>query len=224
MKISKIRLPKYSHKQEFWNSLTHFVGILFSLAITITFVIYNIKYQIPFRVTYPFYIYTLTMFIVFFVSTFYHSTPLNTKKRAICRIIDHSDIFLFVAGTYTPIVLLAISNRAITISLLVIEWVFALIGVLITALWFNHKSISVIGYIIYLLAGWALIFVYPFNQCLPFDVFLFVLLGGVVYTVGAIIYAIGKKIIWFHTLFHVFILVAAVLQYIGIWYIFASLF
>ena len=220
MKLSKIKFPGYTHKQELWNSLTHFVGILFSIAITITFMVFNIKHNIPFSVTYPFYIYTFTMFVVFFVSSFYHSSPLNTKMRAVLRIIDHSDIFLFVAGTYTPIVLLANNNFGITTGLLVVEWVFAFVGVLITALWFNHKSVSVIGYIIYLLGGWALMFVYPFNQCLPFNVFLFTLLGGIIYTLGAITYGIGKKIIWFHTLFHVFILLGAVLQFIGIWFIF----
>ena len=215
--------PKYTHNQEILNSLTHLVGALFSIAITIVFIVYGVKNNIPFNVTYPFYIYTFTMFVVFFVSAFYHSSPLDTKFRRVLRVIDHSDIFTFVAGTYTPIVLLAISNKEITIGLLVVEWVFAAIGVLITSLWFKYKSVSVIGYIIYLLAGWALIFVYPFNKCLPFDIFLFTLLGGIVYTVGAIVYAIGKKKIWFHTIFHIFILAGAVLQFIAIWFIFASL-
>lgn len=224
MKLSSLIKTNYTKTQELWNTLTHFVGVLFALAITITFMMYNIKHQIPFKVTYPFYIYTFTMFVVYFVSTFYHATPLNSKIRAVSRIIDHSDIFLFVAGTYTPIALLAISNKDITTGLLVVEWSLAFIGALITALWFNHKSVSVIGYIIYLIAGWALIFIYPFNQCLPGNIFLFTLLGGIVYTVGAIIYAIGKKIIWFHTLFHIFILIGSALQFIAIWMIFSSLF
>lgn len=223
MKLKNIGFPKYTHKQEIWNSLTHLVGALFAVAISIAFMVLNIKHQISFNVTFPFYIYTFTMLVVFFVSAFYHSSPLNSKMRAVLRIIDHSDIFLFVAGTYTPIVLLAINNYEITTGLLIVEWVLSFIGVLITALWFNHKSVSVIGYIIYLLAGWALIFVYPFNQCLPLDIFLFTLIGGIVYTVGAIVYAIGKKIIWFHTLFHVFILAGAVMQFVAIWFIFASL-
>ena len=223
MKLSKIKFPGYTHRQEFWNSLTHFVGVLFALAITITFIVYGVQKDLSFSITYPFYIYTFTMFLTFFVSFFYHTTPLNSKMRAVCRIIDHSDIFLFVAGTYTPIVLLAINNRDITTGLLIVEWVLAITGATLTALWFNHKTISVIGYIIYLLAGWALIFVYPFNQCLPLNIFLFTLVGGITYSVGAIIYVVGKKFIWCHTIFHVFILLGAVLQYIAIWLIFASL-
>ena len=223
MKLRKVSLPKYTRGQEFWNSFTHLFGVLFALAITITFIVYSVNNHIPFSVTYPFYIYTFTMFVVYFVSTFYHATPLNSKIMAVTRIIDHSDIFLFVAGTYTPIAILAIANKSISTGLLIVEWTFAFIGVLITALWFNHKTVSIIGYIIYLLAGWALIFVYPFNQCLPTNIFLFTLLGGIVYTVGAIIYAIGKKIIWFHTLFHLFILGGTILQFIGVWLIFISI-
>ena len=223
MKLSKIKFPGYTHRQEFWNSLTHFLGVLFALAITVTFIVYSAQKDLSFSITYPFYIYTFTMFLTFFVSFFYHTTPLNSKMRAVCRIIDHSDIFLFVAGTYTPIVLLAINNRDITTGLLIVEWVLAITGATLTALWFNHKTISVIGYIIYLLAGWALIFVYPFNQCLPLNIFLFTLVGGITYSVGAIIYVVGKKYIWCHTIFHVFILFGAVLQYIAIWLIFTSL-
>ena len=223
MKLSKIKFPGYTHRQEFWNSLTHFVGVLFALAITVTFIVYSVQKDLSFSITYPFYIYTFTMFLTFFVSFFYHTTPLNSKMRAVCRIIDHSDIFLFVAGTYTPIVLLAINNRDITTGLLIVEWVLAITGATLTALWFNHKTVSIIGYIIYLLAGWALIFVYPFNQCLPLNIFLFTLVGGITYSVGAIIYVVGKKFIWCHTIFHVFILLGAVLQYIAIWLIFASL-
>ena len=224
MKLSKIKFPGYTHKQELWNAFTHFLGILFSIAITIAFIVIGVQKQLSFSVTYPFYIYAFTMFVVYFVSTFYHSTPLNSKARAVCRIIDHSDIFLFVAGTYTPIAILAITNKDIGTSILIIEWVFAVIGATITGLWFNHKSVSVIGYIIYLLAGWALIFVYPFNQCLPLNIFLFTLAGGVVYSVGAIIYVIGKKYIWCHTIFHVFILLGSILQFVAIWLIFAGLF
>ena len=167
---------------------------------------------------YPFYIYTVFMMMVFIVSSVYHSRPLDTKIRRIWRVIDHSDIYLFVAGTYTPICVLAISNQPIATGLIIAEYSLALAGILVTLFGgLTKKWMEIIAYIIYLLAGWALMFVYPFNQCLQFNVFIFILIGGIVYTVGAIAYAIGKKKIWFHTLFHVVIVVAAVIQFIGIW-------
>ena len=173
---------------------------------------------------YPFYIYVFTMFVVFLVSTVYHSRPLDSKTRWICRVIDHSDIYLFVAGTYTPICLLAISNSNISTGVLFAEYSLAIAGILVTVFGgLKYKTMEIIAYIIYLVDGWMLMFVYPFNQCLEFNVFIFVLIGGIIYTAGAILYGIGKKKIWFHTLFHVFIVVAAVIQFIGIWNIVSSL-
>lgn len=219
-----MKFANYNHRQELWNSLTHFIGILFSIAVTIVFIVTNLKKQLPFAVTYPFYIYTFTMFVVFLVSTFYHSSPLDSKVRAVSRVIDHSDIYLFVAGTYTPICLLAIANQTISLCLIIVEWSLAAIGIVLTIIGFNHKSVQIISYIIYLLGGWALIFVYPFNQCLEFYTFLFTLLGGIVYSIGAILYAVGKKFIWCHTIFHVFILLGAAIQFIGVFNIINPMF
>ena len=224
MHLKKMKNPNYTHTQEVWNSLTHLLGVLFSIAVTIIFIIVTTKKNLPFSVTYPLYIYTFTMFVVFFVSTFYHSMPLGSKVRSVSRVIDHSDIFLFVAGTYTPICLLGIASFTTSLGIIIVEWVLAITGVLLTVFGFNHKAVRVICYIIYLLAGWALIFVYPFNQCLEFYTFLFTLLGGIIYTIGAIIYAVGKKIIWFHTVFHLFILAGAIFQFIGVFNIINPMF
>ena len=219
MHLNKMKFANYNHKQELWNSITHLIGVVFSIAITIVFVVLTAQRNLSFKYTYPFYIYTFTMFVVFFVSTFYHSMPLNSKIRAISRVIDHLDIFLFVAGTYTPLCILGISNYPISLGVLIVEWVLAAIGIVLTLIGFNHKSVQIISYIIYLLAGWALIFVYPFNQCLPLTIFLFTLAGGIVYSIGAILYAVGKKYIWCHTIFHIFILGGAILQFIGVLYL-----
>lgn len=223
MILKKTSSPNYSHKQEVCNSLLHFFGVLFAIAVTITFAVITTQKGLAFSTTYPFYIYSITMFITFSVSTFYHSAPLNSRLRQVSRVVDHSDIYAFVAGTYTPITLLAITNSDISIGLLITEWSLAFIGILITALWFKHRIVSLIGYIIYIIAGWALMFVYPFNQCLPFDVFIYILLGGVAYTIGAITYGIGKKNPWFHTIFHVFILLGAVIQFVGVFNILSHL-
>lgn len=216
--------PSYTHKQELYNSITHFIGVLFAIAVFILFLVYQIRHGISFIKMYPFYIYVFTMFVVFLVSTVYHSRPLDSKTRWICRVIDHSDIYLFVAGTYTPICLLAISNSNISTGVLFAEYSLAIAGILVTVFGgLKYKTMEIIAYIIYLVDGWMLMFVYPFNQCLEFNVFIFVLIGGIIYTAGAILYGIGKKKIWFHTLFHVFIVVAAVIQFIGIWNIVSSL-
>ena len=216
----KRNLPQYTHKQELWNSITHLVGVAFSLVVLSIVIYLSNKYLLSFRYTYPFYIYFLSMFVVFSISTIYHASPLNSRLRQVFRIIDHSDIYLFVAGTYTPICVCAISDHMISISLLIIEYALALAGILVTVFGLNNKKLELVGYIIYLIEGWALMFFYPFNQCLDFNIFIYILAGGIVYTAGAIAYGIGKKNIWFHTIFHIFIVLAAVIQFIGIYNIF----
>ena len=220
----KRTLPKYTHKQELWNSLTHLLGAIFSLIVLAVFITIQMKHNLTFKYMYPFYIYFIFMFMVFMNSSLYHSSPQNSKIRVVCRVIDHCDIYLFVAGTYTPICLREISDYNISTALIVIQWSLAIIGFLVTILGLGNKKCDLVGYIIYIIQGWAVIFFYPFKQVLDFNVFIFILLGGVVYTIGAISYAIGKKNKWFHTYFHIFILTAAIIQFIGIYNILCPFF
>lgn len=217
-------LPQYTNKQELWNSITHLLGVVFSFAVLGILITIQVKHNLSFRYMYPFYIYFLFMFIVFMNSTLYHSCPQNSKIRVVCRVFDHCGIYLFVAGTYTPICLRAISDQSISIALIVIQWSLAIAGFFITIFGLGNKKCDLIGYIIYIIQGWAVIFFYPFKQVLDFNVFIFILCGGLVYTVGAVAYAIGKKNKWFHVYFHIFILVAAVIQFIGIFNILCPFF
>lgn len=223
MNFTNVKKVNYSHKQEIYNSISHLIGLLFSIALAITFIVFEVSYKIPFSKMYVLYIYAFTMSVVFFVSFFYHSQPLNTKIKGVCRVIDHADIYLLIAGTYTPICVHAVSNNTIGLALLIVQWSLALFGILITLFGLGNKAFDIIGYVIYVIQGWALMFVYPFNQCLEFSVFIFILMGGVAYTIGAVLYAIGKKNSWFHTIFHVFILLGAAIQFVGIYHILINL-
>ena len=219
MTTNQRNLPDYTHKDEVHNSITHFVGFLFGIIVLILFVYYEIKYPSLRMRMYPFYIYVFTMMFMFFNSGFYHSRKLGSKSRCIMRMVDHSDIYLFVAGTYTPICIYGITNSSISTALLIIEWVSAGLGIIFTLVGLNHKVLKFFAFAIYLIGGWSLIVFYPLNIGLEFSVFLFILIGGIVYTIGAILYGVGKKIIWFHTIFHYFILVAAILQFVGVWFL-----
>lgn len=212
-------LPKYSTKDELYNSITHLVGLLFSFAVLIFFIFKHVVNRISFLNMIPYYFYALSMMAVFLFSTLYHTSKANSKRRVILRIIDHSDIYLFVAGTYFPICMYGIENRPVATAILITEFALAITGVLINAIPNNSKLLKTIGYIIYILDGWLLIFFFPFGIGIDFKVFLFVLIGGIVYTVGAITYAIGKKHSYFHSIFHIFVVLAAITQFIGIYFL-----
>lgn len=212
-------LPQYSVKDEVMNSFTHLVGFFFSLGVLIFFIIKQITNNIVFLDMFPYYFYALTMMTVFFVSTFYHSSKLNSKMRAVLRIIDHCDIYLFVAGTYLPICAYGIENKSVALTIIIIEFVLAITGVLFNAIPNNSKILTILGYVIYIVDGWLLVFFFPFNVGIDPKVFLYILAGGIVYTIGAVTYAIGSKRIGFHSIFHVFVVVAAIVQFIGIYFL-----
>ena len=218
-------MPQYTHTQEIWNSLTHLAGVVFSFIVLSIFIVLQVRFDLSIKYMYPFYIYFGFMLVVFLNSTLYHSSPMNSKIRLVCRMIDHCDIYLFVAGTYTPICLREIADVPIAVSLTSIQYFLAIVGVLVTIFGLGKKKWDVVGYIIYIIQGWAVIFFYPFKQVLDFNVFIFILSGGVLYTIGAVAYAIGKhKSKWFHTIFHLNIVVAAIVQFIGIYNIFCPFF
>ena len=210
------RLPTYSFKEEVMNSITHFVGLLFGIGTLVFFIIYHCLHNCSFLFMIPFYTYSLIMMMVFFVSSFYHSSKFESKRRAVSRIIDHCDIYAFVAATYFPICMYGIANQGVGIAIMVVEVVLALVGIALNVIPTSNKALQLISYLIYIIDGWVLIFFYPFGIGLEFNVFLFVLLGGIVYSVGAIIYVIGAKKAWFHSIFHIFVVLAAMTQFVGI--------
>ena len=220
MSLDTKNLPKYSFKDEIWNSITHGIGFLFSLGVLIFFIIKQVSEQISFVRMGPFYFYVLSMMIVFTFSTLYHTSKFDSKYRAVARIIDHSDIYLFVAGTYFPICMFGVSPNSFGIIMCVIEFVIALYGILANAIPNKSKFVRISAFIMYVIQGWLLLFFLPFGAKVIGNVFWPILIGGIVYTVGAILYAIGKKKIHFHTIFHIFVVAGAVVQFIGIYNLF----
>lgn len=217
MKLEINNLPSYTRKEEIFNVITHLVGLAFSIGIFIFFLINNIAQKRSFSYVFPYYFYALTMGIVFFISSAYHSSKFSSKTRGILRIIDHSDIYLFVFGTYLPLCLYGVTNTQIMITVLSLEGVFMLAGIILNVVPSDSNVLKVIAYIIYIIDGWLMVFFYPFGIGMDFNVFLFILIGGVIYSIGAIIYAIGKKAKYLHCIFHIFVVLGAVTQFIGIY-------
>ena len=110
-------------------------------------------------------------------------------------------------------------NETVALAIMIIEIVLALLGVLLNVIPSNSKAVKIISYLIYIVDGWILIFFFPFHIGIEFNVFLFILLGGIAYSIGAIVYAIGSKREWFHSIFHLFVVLAAMIQFVGILFI-----
>lgn len=161
-------------------------------------------------------IYGGSMIAVFSVSSVYHGLHPSIGKKVL-QVIDHCAIYFLIAGTYTPIMLSAFLPvyPEIGWSVLIVQWVLCIIAVTLTAI--DLKKYNVFSMICYIVMGWCIIIFIPQTiQVLTLNGFYLLLSGGIVYTVGAILYGIGAKRSWFHSIFHIFVVLGSLLQFISI--------
>ena len=208
----KIEVPKYSLGEEIMSAVVHGIGALLSIAALVLCVVFSAKNGNTIGVISSI-IYGTTLIILYTMSTLYHSLAVNNAKR-VFRIIDHCSIYLLIAGTYTPYTLVALPNP-LGIILFSIIWSIAILGIVLNAI--NLKKYRVISAISYLVLGWVIIFAYnPLVDSIPWGGVLLLIAGGIVYTLGAIFYGFGKKVRYFHSVFHIFVLVASILHFLSI--------
>jgi len=201
----------YSLGEEIANSITHGIGAGLSIAgltLLVALAVMNGNiYQIV-----SFSIYGATLTILYLASTLYHSFQQPRVKR-IFRIFDHAAIFLLIAGTYTPFLLVGVRGT-IGWTLLVVVWGLALLGVGFKALFINRfQKLSVLAYI---LMGWlSVIAAKEMLANIPLGGLIWLAAGGAIYTIGIIFYAL-KKYRYTHTVWHVFVLGGSICHYFAI--------
>ena len=206
----KIELPKYKLGEELINSISHGVGCLLSIA---AFVLCIIKANTPLKL-FAIMFYGISSIILYLTSCLYHSFKPNNAKR-IFRIIDHCSIYLLIAGTYTPLVLL-ILPMPLGWWMFGLVWALATIGIMINSI--DLKKFRVISMILYLVMGWCILFsIDKLWQNMNHLGILLIFIGGIIYTVGAILYGIGKKRKYMHSTFHIFCIIASVFFFFAIY-------
>ncbi|MFV0254599.1 MAG: PAQR family membrane homeostasis protein TrhA [Erysipelotrichaceae bacterium] len=157
-------------------------------------------------------IFVISLFLMFITSCLYHSSVYGTKHKVIMRILDHCMIYVAIAGSYTPICISLIGGW-LGIFVVIIQWLIVIVGILYKAI--AQKAKPIVSIAVYLMMGWLAIFLVPTLLELGSVVFLILLiLGGVFYSIGAIIYV--QKRPWAHTIWHFFIIFAALSHLIGI--------
>jgi hemolysin III len=165
-------------------------------------------------------IYAATVTLLFGTSALYHRLSWSPRAHRIMKRLDHSMIFVFIAGTYTPIAALTLSRSA-AIAVLVTVWTGALFGVALQTAWPQAPRWLTVP--CYIALGWVAVFVMP--QLLHnagVAALVLILLGGAVYTIGGVVYALKRPnpipgVFGFHEVFHACTLVAAVSHYVAIW-------
>lgn len=202
----------YTLREEVLNSLTHGLGAMLAVAALVTLIILGATRGTGWHVA-GYSIYGATLVLLFLASTVYHTVQ-HTPLREVFRRIDHAAIYIFIAGSYTPFALVALRGP-LGWTMLAIIWGLAVAGILFKV-WFINRWV-VLSTLAYVGMGWLGIIAFPqLVQMLPAYGTAFLIVGGVIYTLGVIFYALDR-IPYNHAIWHVFILAAAACHFIAVY-------
>ena len=217
IKLQDRLLPDYTYAEEIANMTTHIVGGALGIAAlvlcTLTAARNNNVYGIVGSV-----IYGITMIALYAMSSIYHGLRPGMAKK-VMQVLDHCTIYFLIAGTYTVLSISAIRPLFPRLGwgMLIFQWSLAAIAVTLTAI--DLKKFNVFSMICYVGMGWAIApFIPQTMHALSYPGFMLLLSGGIGYTIGAILYAIGSKIHWMHSVFHIFVVIGSFLHFLSIFF------
>ena len=224
MSLKEIALPDYKLRHELWNSISHGLGALFGIFVMIFCLIKVVNNGFDMNAipsdphSYTNYIckiisvilYSLGLIITYTISCIYHALGKHNGKRVL-RVIDHDTVYLLIAGTYTPILLLVVPFPH-SVALLAMTWYLSIMGIVFSCITLKFKYLNT-G--LYLVMGWLSLFLmfkmWAYN---PISVY-YLLAGGVVYSFGCIFYLL-KKVPFMHSIWHLFVLGGAICHYFAV--------
>lgn len=212
VKLEKISIPNYTLGEELMNAISHGVGALLSIA---GLVLLAVKSSTAIA-TVSSVLYGSIMIVLFTISCVYHALSPRLKGKKVLRVIDHCNVLMMVAGTYLPISL-SLFGGALGWGLFGFVWALTIPVVVLTAV--NVDKFSVLSVIDNLVLGWGiLLLIGPLRSVCPLKGIWLLVGGGVAYTVGSVLYGLGAKKKWFHSIFHFFVLLGALLHFFFIYF------
>ncbi len=194
--------------------VTHIVGGAIGIAVLVLGIVKAAKMG-PWAVV-GVSVYGASLICLYAVSSVYHGLRSNMGKK-VMQVIDHCTIYFLIAGTYTPILFIAIRPVSPVMAwvLFGIEWGCAALAAALTAI--DLKKYNVFSMVCYLCMGWAVIFcMKTVMEVISLAGFMWLLAGGIAYTVGAVLYGLGKKRAYMHCIFHIFVILGSVFQAVSI--------
>jgi hemolysin III len=204
-----------SREEEFANSISHGLGLVAVLVAT-PFLIQHAMRRGDAGFIVGASIFAATMVLLYLASTLYHALPIGRAKR-VFRVIEHSAIFVLIAGTYTPFTL-GVLRGALGWTLLGLVWGIAVAGVTLKAL--NRLTHPVLTTSLYLLMGWLIVIaVQPLSVRVPASGLLWLAAGGLAYTLGVVFFAFDSRLRYGHFIWHLFVLTGTACHYFAVlWY------
>lgn len=209
--MARVKVPDYSLKEELINAISHGVGAVFSV---VALILCILKAHTTIGLVSSI-IYTTIMILLYVISCVYHALSPRVKGKKVLRVIDHCNVMLMVAGTYMP-VCLALIGGTLGFSVFTIVWIITIVGVVFNAI--NVDKYQMISAICNLLLGWGIMFlVNPILKVCPMQGVWFLLFGGISYTIGSVLYAMGSKVPYAHSIFHFFVLIGCLFHFLFIY-------
>ncbi|MCL2194329.1 MAG: hemolysin III family protein [Oscillospiraceae bacterium] len=214
-KLRDRKLPNYTRGEEIFNMASHIAGGGFAVLALVACLGVAIWQQNSWAIGSSI-IYGITMIVLYTMSSIYHGLIPETPKK-VFQVIDHCAIFFLIAGTYTPIALVSLRpvHPTITWGLLAFIWGVCFLGSTLNAI--DLRKFRVFSLICYIGLGWSVvIFSRQLLEAIPVSAFAFLLGGGVAYTIGSVLYVLGKKRKYMHSVFHLFVVAGSVLHFVSI--------
>ncbi len=217
MKRTKLKdrvLPKYTKGEEIFNMVSHIVGGAIGVIALVLCIIFAAVHKNIYGVIAST-IFGITIILLYTISSIYHGLNEKLKAKKVFQVIDHCSIFLLIAGSYTPFALCTLREYDVALGWTIfgIVWGLAILGIVLNAI--DLKKYKVFSMVCYLLMGWCIIIkasVLP--QLLGTAGFALLLAGGIIYTIGAILYGAGKKHKWMHSIFHLACVLGSLLHFL----------
>lgn len=205
----------YQIVNEVFNAVTHGVGVIFAVIALVLLVFKGLAAHSALTLT-AFLIYGISLVLLFLFSTLAHSLHF-TRAKKVFQVFDHNGIFLLIAGTYTPYCLVALHNWLGWLMIIVV-WICAITGMSLTSVFLPRwNKVPRFSTVIYVVMGWIILFaLYPLWHAMPHTGFWFLIIGGVIYSLGAVIYRF--KFPFNHVVWHLFVIGAALLMWLSVYY------
>ncbi|MDF2155098.1 hemolysin III family protein [Vibrio sp. CAU 1672] len=212
--MSDAQKPQYSRAEELANTFTHGLGMIFGIVGLILLLVKAADSQADTLTITSLAVYGASMILLFLASTLYHAIPYPQAKRWL-KTFDHSAIYLLIAGSYTPFLLVSL-RTPLAIGLMIVIWTIALLGIIMkVAFVYRFKKFSLVTYLV---MGWlSLIVIYQLAVTLEIGGLTLLALGGIVYSLGVIFY-VAKRIPFNHAIWHGFVLAGCVCHFFAIYW------
>lgn len=202
----------YTKGEEIANAITHGVGVALAIAGAVLLIVFASLSGDVYKII-SFTIFGVTLILLYLGSTLYHSIP-NKRVKKFLRIIDHSSIYLLIAGTYTPYVLVCLRNNKKAITILLVIWVLTFLGIGFKFIWINKfENLSTL---LYILMGWAIVFIAKdVWQSVPHMAVLWLVIGGLFYTLGCTFFVLDKMP-YNHAIWHLFVMGGSICHFFSV--------